>query len=79
MSKNFDEKVRVQYQKRQEWIREMEERDYRGLQRARVALPVWPAHQPRRFPGETSGQKIHCSLIAQEEKEDSSCQICHRV
>ena len=31
-----------------------EERDYKGLQRARVALPVWPAHQPHRFPGETS-------------------------
>ena len=31
-----------------------EERDYKGLQRAKVALPVWPAHQPRRSPGETS-------------------------
>ena len=31
-----------------------EERDYKGLQRAKVALPVWPAHQPHRFPGETS-------------------------
>ena len=25
-----------------------------GVQRAQVALPVWPAHQPRRSPGETS-------------------------
>ena len=31
-----------------------EERDYKGLQRAQAALPVWPAHQSRRFPGETS-------------------------
>ena len=31
-----------------------EERDYKGLQKARVALPVWPAHQPRRSSGETS-------------------------
>ena len=31
-----------------------EERDYKGLQRARVALPVWPAHQLRRSPVETS-------------------------
>ena len=29
-------------------------RDYKGLWRAQVALPVWPAHQPRRYPGETS-------------------------
>ena len=28
--------------------------DCKGLQRARVALPVWPAHQPRRSPEETS-------------------------
>ena len=31
-----------------------EERDYKGLERAQVAIPVWPAHQPRRSPGETS-------------------------
>ena len=31
-----------------------EERDYKGLQRAQVALSVWPAHQLRRSPGETS-------------------------
>ena len=34
-----------------------EERGYKGLQRARVALPVWPAHQPRRSQGETSEEK----------------------
>ena len=31
-----------------------EERDYKGLWRAQAALPVWPAHQPCRSPGETS-------------------------
>ena len=30
------------------------ERDYKGLQRAQVAYPVWPARQPRRSPGETN-------------------------
>ena len=30
------------------------ERDHKGLQRARVALPTWPAYQPRRFPGEAN-------------------------
>ena len=33
-----------------------EERGYKGLWRAQVALPVWPAHQPRCSPGETSVQ-----------------------
>ena len=55
MSKNLDEKVRLQSEKRQEWIREIKkERDYKGLRRAQVALPVWPAHQPCRFLGEAS-------------------------
>ena len=31
-----------------------EERDYKGLQRTRAALPVWSAHQLHRFPGKTS-------------------------
>ena len=31
-----------------------EERDYKRWQRAQVVLPVWPAHQLRRSPGETS-------------------------
>ena len=30
------------------------ERDYKGLQRGRAALPFRPAHQPRRFPEKTS-------------------------
>ena len=44
-SKNFDETVRLQSERRE---------DHKELQRARVVLPVWPAHQPRRSPGETS-------------------------
>ena len=52
MSKNFDETVRLQSEIRREWIREI--RDYKGLLRAQVAHLVWPAHRPRRSPGETS-------------------------
>ena len=32
----------------------LDERNYKGLQRACVALPVWPAHQPRGSAIETS-------------------------
>ena len=57
MSKNLDETVHLQSEKKEESIREIRgERDYKGLQRAQVALPVWPAHWPRRSPGETSVQ-----------------------
>ena len=54
VSKNLDETVRLQSEKREEWIREIRGERLQGMQRAQVALPVWPAHQPRRSPGETS-------------------------
>ena len=59
MSKNLDETVRLQSEKREQWIRE--EKDYKGLQRAQVALPFWPAHQPRRFPG---GMNVRGPIVA---------------
>ena len=34
----------------------IDKRGYKGLQRAQVAFPVWPAHHSRPFPGETSVQ-----------------------
>ena len=43
MSKNLDETVR-------------EINDNKELQRAQVALPLWPAYQPRRPAKETSLQ-----------------------
>ena len=52
MSKNLNETVRLQLEKREKWIREI--RDYKGLQRVQVALPVWLVYQPRRSPGEMS-------------------------
>ena len=57
MSKNLDETVRLQSEKKSEWIREIRgDGDYKGLQRERAALPVRPAHQPRRSLGETSAR-----------------------
>ena len=52
MSKNLDETIRLQFKKRVD-TRDKRERDYKGLQRAQVALPIWPAHQPRSAAGET--------------------------
>ena len=51
MSKNFDKTVRLWSKKRLVDKRNMRETKKR-LQKARVALPVWPAHQPRRSPEE---------------------------
>ena len=56
VSKNFDEAVRLQSEKRQEWIREIRRERLQGIAEVQVVLPVWPAHQPRRYPEETSVQ-----------------------
>ena len=53
MSKNLDETVRLQFEKKTR-VDTRNKRDYKGLRRARVALPISPAHQPRRYSGETS-------------------------
>ena len=45
----IQEKIRVNTRK---------ERNYKGLQKARVAYPNWPAHQARRFPYEMSVRKL---------------------
>ena len=66
MSKNLDETICLQSEKREEWIREIREE---RLLREQVALPVWPAYHPSH---ECLG--THCSLIEQVEREDSSCQ-----
>ena len=54
MPKNLDETVRLQSEKRKVWIRETRVKRSQGIAKAQVALPVWQAHQPHRFPGETS-------------------------
>ena len=52
MSKNLDETIRLQSEK--SGYERKEQRGYKGLQRAGLALPVWPAYQPRRSRGEMS-------------------------
>ena len=54
MSKNLYDTVRLQSEKRREWIREIRGERLQGIAEVQVALPVWPAHQPRRFPVEMS-------------------------
>ena len=72
MSKNLDETVRLQSEKRQEWIRELR-RDYKGLQRARVPPRLASSSAPS-FPGRNECPGTYCSLIVKKEREDSFCQ-----
>ena len=74
MSKNFDETVRLQSEKRQEWIREIIEDRLQGISEGTSSASRPASTSAESFPGRNECPETHCSLIEQEEKEDSSFQ-----
>ena len=79
MSKNFDETVHLQSEIRQEWIREVRGERLQGIVEGASSAPRLASSSAVSFPSRNECPGTHCSLIEQEEREDSSCQICHRV
>ena len=79
MSKNLDGTVRPQSEIRREWIREVRGERLQGIAEGASSAPLLASSSPASFPGRNECPGTHCSLIEQEEREDSSCQICHRV
>ena len=79
MSKNFDETVRLQSEIRQEWIRQIRGERQQEVAEGKSSAPRLASSSAVLFPGRNQCPGTHCSLIEQEEREDSSCQICHRV
>ena len=79
MSKNFDETLRLQSQKRREWIREIRGERPQRIAEGAGSAPRLASSSSASFPERNRCPGTHCSLIKQEEREDSSCQICHRV
>ena len=77
--KNFDETVRLQSEKRQEWIQEIRGEKLHGIAEGASSAPCLASSSAMSFPGRNECPGTNCSLIEQEEREDSSCQICHRV
>ena len=78
-NKNFDETVRIQSEKTQEWIREITGERLQGIAGGASSAPRLASSSAASFPGRNKCPGTHCSLIEQEEREDSSCQICERV
>ena len=76
---NFDETVRLQSEKRQEWIREIRGERLQGIAEGASSAPRLASSLAASFPGRNECSGTLCSLIEQKEREDSSCQICHRV
>ena len=79
MSKNFDETVCLQPEIRREWIREVRGDRLQGIAEGASSAHSLASSSAASFPGRNECPGTHCSLIEQEEREDSSCQICHRV
>ena len=79
MSKNLDETVCLQSEIRQEWIREIRGERLQGVAEGASSAPCLASSSAVSFPGRNECLGTHCSLIEQEEREDSSCRICHRV
>ena len=78
MSKNLDEIVRLQSEKRQDWIRKIRGERLQGIAEGASSALRLASSSAASFPGRKECPGTHCSLIEQE-REDSSCQICQRV
>ena len=74
LSKNFDETVRVQSEKRKEWIREIRGERLQGIIERTSSAPRLASSSAELLPGRNECPGTHCSLIEQEERENSSCQ-----
>ena len=74
MSKNLDETVHLQSEKREEWIREIRGEKLQGIAKGTNSAPHRARSSAASFHGRNECPGIHCSLIEQEEREDSSCQ-----
>ena len=74
VSENFDETVRLQSEKGEEWIREIREEKQQGFVEGTSSAAALTSPSAASFSGRNESPGIHCSLIVQEEKEDRSCQ-----
>ena len=70
MSKNFDETVRFQYEKREEWIREIRGERLQGIAEGASRAPRLASSSVASFPGRNECRGTHCSLIEPEESKD---------
>ena len=75
-SKHLGETVRHQSERREEWIREIRRERLQGIVEGTSSVPRLASSLAALFPERNECSGTRCSLIEQEEREDSSCQIC---
>ena len=74
MSKNLDKTVRLQSEKREEWIEEIRGERLQKFVEATSSGPRMASSSAASFTGRNECPGTHCSMIEQEERENSSCQ-----
>ena len=74
VSKYFEETVRLQSEKKREWIREIRGLRLQGIAEGASNAPRLASSSAASFPGRNECPGTPCSLIEQKEREDSSCQ-----
>ena len=74
MSKNLNEAVCLQSEKREELVQEIREERRQGIAEGTSSTPCLASSSAESLPRRNECPGTHCSLIEQEEKKDSSCQ-----
>ena len=72
MSKNLDEKLRLQSEKRQEWIREIRGERLQRNAEGTISASHLASSSAAPLLGRNQCPGTHCSLIEKEEREDRS-------
>ena len=68
VSKNFGKTIRLQFQKRQEWIREVKRERLQGIAEGANSAPRLASSSAASFPGRNECPGTHCSQIEHEER-----------
>ena len=71
MSKNLDETVCLQSEKREEWIREIRGERQQGIAEGRSSAPRLASSSAESSPGRNERLGTHYSLIELEKRENS--------
>ena len=75
MSKNFDETVCLQSEKRREWIREIRGERLQGIAKGATSAPSLVSSLAASFPERNECPGTHCSLIQQDREDRSAREI----
>ena len=71
MSKNLDETVYLQSEKREEWIREIRKKRLQGIAEGTSSARRLANSSAESLHGRNECPGTHCSLMKREEREDS--------